>query len=70
MAKICQEVRQNPERINVKHTAPVFIKVKLLKMKIQKERFEGRMHHITRNSVLKVADFSREKRRPGERMRR
>lgn len=57
MAKICQEVQQNPERINLKQTVPGFIKVKLLKMKIQKDRFERRRHHVTRNSVLK--------RRPG-----
>lgn len=70
MAKICQEVRQNPERINLKQTVPGFIKVKRLNTKIQKGRFERRTHRITRNSVLKVAGFSRERRRPGERMRR
>lgn len=51
MAKICQEVRQNPERINLKQTVPGFIKVKLLKMKIQKDRFERKRHHVTRNSA-------------------
>lgn len=69
MAKIPQEVQQNPKWINSKQTAPGFIKVKLLKMKIQKDKFERRTYYITKNNVLKVADFSTEKWRPGERTR-
>lgn len=56
MAKISQEVQQNPKWINLKQTAPGFIKVK-----IQKDRSERRMYYIPKSKVLKAADFPTEK---------
>lgn len=67
VAKISQEVQQDPEWINSKQTAPGFIKAKLLKMRIQKDKFERRTYYISKNNTLKVADFSTES---GGRVRR
>lgn len=54
------EVQQTQNRINLKKIMPGLTEAQLMKMKIQKDRFERRTYYITMNNVLKVTDFSTE----------